>query len=585
MRGSGRRAGTAVLVVPALLLAAPALAWVAGASTSTGSRPVTAPAPSRVVPARTAPPLPRRAAALASTATSTATATATGTDTAASAAATSGTEATSSTECLTTPAPGLAPGRVEPASGTRAGLVRFHVYDTAGRRLDWPAFRELQENGKGEDGDNDMLVDPTSLQVRTEWPLYEDDGDPVLDRPAGPVTLSMAWPTGHGYSTLLLDLPDPGTYVLPLLAARQALADVHGELVNRPSYHPSEAFSGALTLADSELARAEAADVEAERGRHGALAYEAAVDAQLLLLREYGVQYAAGGAAGAGSTPTPAVTGFTMDAVGTDDTPLRTAQTLGGGPGRAAVRLVFDLGEGPEHYRDTIAAAHAVGVRVVGQILDSSQMAAVSLAEWQQRVARFVEGLPDVDAWEVGNEVNGDWLGPDVPAKIAYAADYVKQHTSASTLLTLYWQLGEDDATHSVFTWAAAVPPETFRDVDEIGLSVYPEDHPMGVAFDRVVSALHRTFPQQRLSVSELGYWSSDLGHTWWWGSQADPSGEGRRDVADLYARAVLGYPFSAGGTYWWYFLEEVVPGNALFATFAAVRDDVARAGAEASCP
>jgi hypothetical protein len=564
MRGAGRGARTAGTAVVALLLAALALAWVGTArsssGTSSGSRAVSAPVVGDPAPAPAAPSSPGRAATSTSTGGS------------------------SAAPCTTVPAP-AAPGRARAASGRRAGLVRFRVYDTRGRRLDWDAFRRLQENGKGEDGDNDMLVDPATLRVRAEWPLYEDAGDPVLERPAGPVTLSMAWPTGHGYSTLLLDLPDPGTYVLPVLAARQAVADVDGERRDRPSYTPSHAFSAAVATAQGELARAETAAREAERGRHGAVAYEAAVQAQLLLLREYGVQYAARlRGAVAGSVPTAAVTAFTLDAVGAGDTPLRTAAALGGAPGRAAVRLVFDLAEGPEHYRGTIRVAHALGVRVVGQILDSSEMAAVSLAGWRQRVARFVSALRDVDTWEVGNEVNGDWLGRDIPAKIAYAADYVKRHTRASALLTLYWQLGEDDAAHSVFTWAAAVPAATFRDVDEIGLSVYPEDHPMGVAFDRVVRTLHAAFSRQRLSVSELGYWSSDLGHTWWWGSRADPLGTGRRAVADLYARAVLGYPFSAGGTYWWYFRTEVATGNPLFATFAAVRDDVRRAGAGGSC-
>jgi hypothetical protein len=241
------------------------------------------------------------------------------------------------------------------------------------------------------------------------------------------------------------------------------------------------------------------------------------------------------------------------------------------------VRLVFDLSEGPSYYTATVRAAHKAGIRVVGQFLDSSDMARVSQKQWQRRVARFVTGLPDVDTWEVGNEANGNWLGSGVGAKIAYAAAYVKAHTRASTLLTLYWQLGEDDAEHSLFTWASSLPQSTVRNLDQIGLSVYPEDHPLGAAFDRVFRTLHEAFPRQRLAITELGYWSADTGHAWWWGSRDDPTGKGRQAVADLYTRAVFGYPYSAGGTYWWYFLEEVRPSDSVFRTFAHVGDAVQR--------
>jgi hypothetical protein len=48
---------------------------------------------------------------------------------------------------------------------------------------------------------------------------------------------------------------------------------------------------------------------------------------------------------------------------------------------------------------------------------------------------------------------------------------------------------------------------------------------------------------------------------TWWWGDPVDPLA-GQAAVARWYGSAVLGYPFAAGGTYWWYYLQEAaVPG------------------------
>jgi hypothetical protein len=168
----------------------------------------------------------------------------------------------------------------------RAGLIRFHVYDTTGRRLDWATFRGHQENGKGRDGDNDMLVDPVTLRVRAGWPLYEDASDPVLDRPAGPAALSMAWPTQT--ATLLSSsiYPSPAPYVFNQLTAQQAVADLENALSARPSYRPSPAFTASWRPARSEVVLAAAARTETDKGRHGALAYESTVHAQLLLLRE-----------------------------------------------------------------------------------------------------------------------------------------------------------------------------------------------------------------------------------------------------------------------------------------------------------
>jgi hypothetical protein len=476
-----------------------------------------------------------------------------------------------------------------------AGVLRFHVYDAEGRRLDWRSFRTLQENGQGDDGDNDLLVDPDTLTAIQAWPLYEDRGEPALKRPAGPVALSLAWPTPDGYSALILDLPRPGTYVFNELAATQAVNRIGAQLADRPGYRPSRAFSLTWRTARSELAQAKLPGPEAERGRHGTRAYEAAVHAQLLLLQEYGVQSAGSRRAGAAAPKAsrgrgPAaergvpVTGFTFDARPGPADLQRVSALVGGERDVAAVRLVFHLHESPDHYAATVRAAHAAGIQVVGQILDSSDMAAMSQVRWQRRVARFVLALPGVDIWEVGNEVNGNWLGAGVLDKIAYAAEYVKEHTRASTLLTLYWQLGEDVPANSLFTWAASLPASTLAHIDQVGLSVYPEEHPLGAAFDRVFQTLHRRFPRQRLGVTELGYWSADLAHTWWWGSQSDPTGAGRSAVAMLYARAVLGYPYSSGGTYWWYFLTEAGTETRLYQAFAAVQREVAGGGLTRGC-
>jgi hypothetical protein len=464
----------------------------------------------------------------------------------------------------------------QPRGGAASGPVTFHVFDRSGNRVTWAAFRALQENGKGSAGDNDMLLDPATLTVVKAWPLFSSGGttgDPTFSWPGQPVTLSLAWPTSDGYSNLLLDIDAPGVYNFDLLAADRTVAALDHAVSARPSYRPSPAFSDASAAAHSQLSAAHSSTTEATQGSLATGALDQAVHASTVLLAGYGVQYAAANRA----TMRPQF-GVTFDDISGGAADLGTVRDLVANDSSDGwVRIVFDRSEPASYYRSEVDAAHQLGLHVVGQILDSSDMASQGLTTWQSRVTSYVDTLPTVDEWEVGNEVNGSWLGRDVPAKIDFAARYVKAHTTARTLLTLYWQLGEDDAAHSMFTWLkSSMNPSTMSVIDDLGMSVYPEDHPMGVAFDRAVSTLHAAAPQQRIMLTELGYWSADLGHTWWWGSATDPTGAGRQQVAALYQSAMMGYSYSGGGAYWWYYLTEALPKNQLWSTLAGIHAQVA---------
>ncbi len=456
--------------------------------------------------------------------------------------------------------------------------LTFRAYDTAGNRLPWSAFKVLRENGKGTAGDNDTLVDPVSLKVLRMWPLFSTggaSGDPALVLPGVKSSLAMAWPTTDGYSNLILDLPTSGgTYVFNLLAGRQLVAGLEASVASRPWYVPSAAFITAYNTAHNRLASANSAANEAQQGALGAQAMNAAAHADVLLLAEAGVQYAR-----AHRDALRPQFGVTFDDISGGAADLSTVSRLVSGDAADGwVRIVFDRTSSAKYYAAEVGAAHSAGLRVLGEILDSSDMSSQTLAAWQSRVQSYVSTLPSVDAWEVGNEVNGSWLGGNVAAKVAYAAAYVKSHTTARTVLTLYWQLGEDNASDSMFTWAAAnLPASTLANIDDMGLSLYAEDHPMGTAFDRVMAAMHRAFPAQRITLTELGYWSADLGHTWWWGSKADPLSAGRLSVAALYQSAAMGYSYSGGGGYWWYYLLEALPeSTALWGTLSAVHTSVA---------
>ncbi len=461
------------------------------------------------------------------------------------------------------PLAGFAPPAAAHPNATRR--VLFHVFDTRGNRIAWSAFRELEEAGQGSNGANDALLDPTTLVVTRTGPLFSsggDDGDPSLTLPTrGRSALSLAWPGSDGYSNLIFALPSSGgAYDFNELAARGVLDDIHASLIARSWYTPSTQFARLYAKASDEYARALRAKPASQAGALAARALDAGTSAETELLAEAGVAYM--------QTHSGAKDwGATFDTITGGTAGLKVAARLY--PKNGWLRIVFDPGEKPAYYAAEIAHAHALGLSVVGQILDSSEMRRWSVARFEARTREYVGALPDVDEWETGNEISGDWLGStsSVVAKTLYASKYVKTHTHARVMVTLYWELGEGRAANAIFNWAHAHMTSIVPYVDDIGISLYPRQNPMGEPFDRAIAALHAEFPSQRIAITELDY---DSGRGWWWGSENSIS-HGREAVAALYQAAIMGYAYSGGGTFWWYFVEEVSPGNALYRTLNSV--------------
>ena len=164
-------------------------------------------------------------------------------------------------------------------------------------------------------------------------------------------------------------------------------------------------------------------------------------------------------------------------------------------PGAAYVRIVFDLGVGPEGYDAIVQEAERQGVVVVGQVFDSAYMRHATVGEFEDRWRAYVDHFPNIDIWEVGNEVNGGWLGADVAEKVAYAARYVKATDATdTTVLTLFWQMGTADTpASSIFQWARdQISPALLADTDMIALSTWIGGAPLGIAHDEVLRATPR---------------------------------------------------------------------------------------------
>lgn len=227
-------------------------------------------------------------------------------------------------------------------------------------------------------------------------------------------------------------------------------------------------------------------------------------------------------------------------------------------PHRATTRIVFDEGQAPAYYAQAVPAVHAVS-DVMGEILDSQFVRDASVAAYTQRTSDYLAAFPgSVDIWEVGNEINGNWLeaasgGPaDVAAKMTGAFDLVKS-AGGRTALTLYG-CSDSDAAHDMFSWVDAHVPARMRSgLDFVLVSYYEGDCGAPRSdWPAVFRQLRAQFPASSLGFGECG--------------AVDSKGGEITDVAaetaylDRYYRMSIAEPGYVGGYFWWFFHQEMVP-------------------------
>jgi hypothetical protein len=215
---------------------------------------------------------------------------------------------------------------------------------------------------------------------------------------------------------------------------------------------------------------------------------------------------------------------------------------------RPTARIVFDEYVSASAYAAAVRRIHTVA-GTMGEILDSQSVPLYAPGAYASRVREYVDALRnDVDIWEVGNEVNGEWLGAtaDVVTKIATAYDYVKQTGGRSALTLYYNQDCWADAGHEMFTWADANIPSRMKSGLDYVLVSYYEDDCNGLRPDwqPVFDRLGQMFPTAKIGFGEVG--------------TTDPAK--KIDFIRRYYGLQIDHPRYVGGYFWWYFLEDMVP-------------------------
>lgn len=234
------------------------------------------------------------------------------------------------------------------------------------------------------------------------------------------------------------------------------------------------------------------------------------------------------------------------------------------------VRIVLDPQPKPEAYRPAITALrpHAY---LMGLLIDSGAMRRFTPAQVEARARAYLQAYgAQIDLWEIGNELNGAWVGAspaEINAKVQAAYDVVAGEYDRPTAITLnYWSTANCFAKpwEATLAFAQAMPAAVRAGTDYVMLSIYetackPAQHPSAAAIGDMLAALGTLFPNARLGIGETGAQGTEDG------LPRDATLAKKRRIAAYYygldheLRARLGDRF-VGGYFWWYYAEDAVP-------------------------
>jgi hypothetical protein len=282
--------------------------------------------------------------------------------------------------------------------------------------------------------------------------------------------------------------------------------------------------------------------------------------------------------------PANPLVGMTYDRIAGDY--VAPVKELGVKP---AIRIAFNPGTSPSYYARGIARLSPIAY-LMAEPVDSSEVKATSLHAYVSKFKTFLRAFPNIQIWEVGNELNGEWLGGKpytkavglqnpVVAKAYYAWQAVSS-ASVPTALTLYYQPPQT-VTHGyeMLPWARA-NFASLRDMAQslsyVLVSYYEVDNdeirPSPAQWSRLFSKLHAIFPNAQLGFGEVGL-----------DCPFDARGKHCGSPTLAKAKSVMRYYYTlkpslpagahwAAGDFWWYAAEDFEPTNKpLYAYFKSL--------------
>lgn len=488
--------------------------------------------------------------------------------------------------------------------------VKFRIFDEAGKELTYAAVIKRMTNNIGSSAMSTGVMDINTLAAVSLGTEYNASGKFTVDFPAATPAhpkqgLMVHWNTANtGYSSFLLDNGGKGFAQNATLIFNEQLAydaqrqfnDAYARrIAANPPYAPSSGFKTLSASIDNCFVRLGAAATPALKGQTGQECVDKLAQAMVLLLKEYGV-------ANARHLETVATqTGLkqygrwgvsTADDINADPKPAINDLAALFEPRHRWARLIMT--ETSDAYyakvRNWVNYAAAQQVQTLGQLFDSSVQESLSLAQFKTAVDRALV-FPDfskITAWEVGNEVNGGWLGTGMSAKIDYAAAQVKAKTGKPVCLTFYWYGVEDTLKTSLFNWIQAnVTTSIKSNLDCVTLSIYTDQQPLGFSWDLVMTRLAAIFPGKQVMVGELGFVDPSVKPFFREGPLSLTSEQGGKLYIQNRYPASFATANAYGGNFWWYYDAEMVGRTPLWNTLHDTYCSVYKGYADVShvCP
>jgi hypothetical protein len=215
---------------------------------------------------------------------------------------------------------------------------------------------------------------------------------------------------------------------------------------------------------------------------------------------------------------------------------------------KPTVRIVFDQNTSALKYEEAIKKLNQVSF-VMGELADSFYMKKYTINEFQQLTLDYLNTFKkEVDIWEIGNEINGEWNGKtsDVVKKINFAFAEVKKRNQ-KTALTLYYN--EDcweNPEAEMFKWAEKnLTTDMKSNLDFVFISYYEDDcNNLQPNWTTVFIKLSAMFPNSKLGFGEVG-------------TKYDNK---KAEYLRRYYGMKIDVPNFVGGYFWWYFYQDMVP-------------------------
>ena len=230
---------------------------------------------------------------------------------------------------------------------------------------------------------------------------------------------------------------------------------------------------------------------------------------------------------------------------------------------RLTVRLVMD-GNNISAYKEVVDAL-APHANIMVQILDSEKMPKYSVEKIRRRTTQAMNAFGDkVALWEIGNELNGDWVGSspkEINAKAQAAYEVVKKRNGKTALTLNYWAgkncYDDEKGWQDTISYVRGLPA-SLRNVDYALLSIYetackPAQHPSSDNLTSIFDEFQKEFSNKtKFGIGEIGTQDES-------DEQKPATLEEKKRIANYYYG--LQQPLYTkwgdryvGGYFWWYF-------------------------------